>query len=223
MPNDTYKSTSGGRSSVQMIYDPKLGKWVPVTGTASADTSDTLDSTNSSVEVAGDSEVNSKDAADKEYIEIEFNTLEGELLLTSTEKSIRVQVGNTIRLEGLGKYLSGLYFVSKVKRTLDKDNGYTHTFTVIKTGFGNSLKQVNVDKVSRAPAVKKNVGTGLKKGDKVRIVGADAVYSNAHEGVRVPNWVKQKTLTVDALSDDGARVRLQPIWSWTYVKFVQKV
>ena len=56
----------------------------------------------------------------------------------------------------------------------------------------------------------------------MKIVG-DAVYSNAHDGVKVPEWVKKKTLTVDGISKDGTRVRLMPIWSWTYIKYVQKV
>ena len=65
--------------------------------------------------------------------------------------------------------------------------------------------------------------TSFAKGDSIKIVGDGAVYSNASAGVKVPNWVKQKTLTVQQVSSDGTRVLLQPINSWTYVKYVQKV
>ena len=227
MPQDTYKPSSGGRDSVELVYDPVTRKWVPksssdVKNGSGSQSPNTSTTTKTSTAVVESKSSDSKKKADKEYIEIEFNTLVGELSITSTEKSIRIRVNDTLKIDGLGKYLSGLYFVSSVRRTLDKDNGYTHTFTVIKTGFGNSLKKVQTVEPPRKPEVPKETGA-LKAGDKVKIVGANAIYSNAHDGVKVPAWVKQKTLTVDAVSSDGTRVRLNPIWSWTYIKYVQKV
>ena len=55
------------------------------------------------------------------------------------------------------------------------------------------------------------------------IVGENATYANASDGVKVPGWVKEQVLTIDALSDDGTRARVNPIWSWTYTKFLKKV
>lgn len=224
MPQDTYKPSSGGRSNTELVYDPVTRQWVAQSSSDVKTESGGSQSPNTSTtsKTVTDSKSDSKKKADKEYIEIEFNTLVGELALTSTEKSIRIKVNDTIKIEGLGKYLSGLYFVSAVRRTLDKDNGYTHTLTAIKTGFGTSLKKVQAVDPPRKPEVPKDTGA-LKAGDKVKIVGDSAVYSNAHDGVKVPAWVKQKTLTVDAVSPDGTRVRLNPIWSWTYIKYVQKV
>ena len=63
----------------------------------------------------------------------------------------------------------------------------------------------------------------FKVGDKVKIVGDNATYANAYDGVKVPNWVKQQVLTVDAISSDGNRARVNPIWSWTYVKYLKLV
>ncbi len=227
MPQDTYKPSSGGRSNTEMVYDPVKRQWVQKSskdfgGEATGTSKQTTTATAQQTTTATDKESDAKEKADKEYIEIEFNTLKGDLILTSTEKSIRIKVGDTIKINGIGKYLSGLYFVSNVKRTLNKDSGYSHTLTVIKTGFGNSLKKVQVVEETRKQEVPKPT-SALKVGDKVRIVGDNAVYSNAHDGVKVPAWVKQQTLTVDAISSDGTRVRLNPIWSWVYIKYVQKV
>ena len=83
----------------------------------------------------------------------------------------------------------------------------------------NLLMKAGVIKGEKTQRVK----TSFTVGDKVKIVGDDAVYSNASDGVKVPDWVKEQILTIDALSSDGTRARLNPIWSWTYTKFLQKV
>ena len=225
MPSDTYKPSSGSSraSNVQLVYDPATQSWVPTSPTnENGQTSNPTTKTNQEVaEPSTTSKVDSKTAAQKEYIEVEFNTLTGDLTLTSTEKSIRIKVNDTIKVEGLGKYLSGLYFVTSIKRTLNKDSGYTHTLSLLKNGFGSSLKKAQEPVETRKAEVPKP-SPEIKVGDSVKIVG-DAVYSNAHDGVKVPEWVKKKTLTVDGISKDGTRVRLMPIWSWTYIKYVQKV
>lgn len=225
MPSDTYKPSAGGSraSNVQLVYDPATQSWVPTSPTnENGQTSNPTTKTNQEVaEPSTTSKVDSKTAAQKEYIEVEFNTLTGDLTLTSTEKSIRIKVNDTIKVEGLGKYLSGLYFVTSIKRTLNKDSGYTHTLSLLKNGFGSSLKKAQKVVETRKAEVPKP-SPEIKVGDSVKIVG-DAVYSNAHDGVKVPEWVKKKTLTVDGISKDGTRVRLMPIWSWTYIKYVQKV
>lgn len=223
MPSDTYKaSNNGDRSSQPLVYDPKTGKWVPASPTnESGQTQPTTTETKTVAEPSTTSKVDSKTAAQKEYIEAEFNTLTGDLVLTSTEKSIRIKVNDTIKIEGLGKYLSGLYFVTSIRRTLNKDSGYTHTLSLLKNGFGSSLKKVQVVQETRKEEVPKS-SPEIKIGDSVRIVG-DAYYTNASAGVKVPEWVKKKTLTVDGISKDGTRVRLMPIFSWVYLKDVQKV
>lgn len=235
----TYKPEDNNSSrNSELSYDPVKRQWVEKSSgvstmvqmaielsartAMSVSKGTALQTTSNVVNNNSESKVDSKGAADKEYIDIEYNTLEGELRLTSTEKSIRIKVNDTIQLEGVGKYLSGLYYVAGIKRTLNKDTGYTHTLTVIKTGFGNSLKSSQGENNSRLEEVQKDTGA-FKVGDKVKIIGSDAVYSNADDGVKVPEWVKQQTLTVEAVSSDGTRVRLNPIFSWTYVKYVQKV
>ena len=208
----------------EKVYDPHTGTWKdsssPIEKPSTPSTSNTSNSDTSSTP---SNNVDSQTSAEKEYIEVEFNTLVGDLDVTSTEKSIRIKVNDTIKLEGVGNYLSGLYYVSSVRRTITKDGGYSHVFGLIKNGFGSSVK-----KAPEAPAEEPRkeevpkTSPEIKVGDPVKIVGDGAVYSNAHDGVKVPAWVKKKTHTVDAVSSDGTRVRLKEIWSWTYLKFIQK-
>lgn len=171
----------------------------------------------------------SKTSAEKEYIEVEFNTLTGECEIVPNSKSLRLKVGDTVTLKGVGKYLSGLYFISEIKKTISTSDGLKISLVLIRNGFGNSLKKaapIVVTTPARSEEVnvsKLVVNNSIKVGDKVKIVGSDAVYSNASDGVKVPEWVKQQELTVDALSDDGKRARLLPIWSWTYIKYLKHV
>ena len=229
------------KTSTPQVYDPTTGKWrdSAVTLTPSVydptssqfrppisdkKTSTSTGSTSSTTK--GTSQTDQKTEADKEYIEYEFNILTGELVITSTEKTIRINVNDTVKLEGLGNYLSGQYFVKSVKRSLSKDGGYTHSLNLIKNGFGNSVKKAVEIPVPVEEPRKEEVpkpAPELKVGDTVKIVGDNAVYSNASDGVRVPNWVKQKTHTIRQISDDKNRVLLKEIFSWTYVKFIQKV
>lgn len=209
------------------VYDPKTGEWVPTSpSTGSAPSSSSQDPENVPDSATGSdssSQVDSKTKADKEYIETEFRTLEGELVVSPSKKSIKIKVNDTVEVLGIGSYLSGKYFVSAVKRTLNKDSGYSQTLTVIKNGFGDSLKKAKSETTEseRSDVVPKSAPE-IQVGDTVKIVG-EAVYSNAHNGVPVPAWVKEKTLTVQQVSNDGARVLLMPINSWTYVRYVQKV
>lgn len=182
------------------------------------------------VNSAKDASTDSKTSAEKEYIDIEFNTLTGDVELIPTKNSLKIKSGCTINFRGIGKYLSGLYFVSEVKHKIDKDGGYSMTISLLKNGFGDTLKSsspvispVNESRTEEVDTSDNVVNNKIKVGDKVKIVGDDAVYSNAHDGVKVPNWVKEQILTVDAISTDGGRARLNPIWSWTYIKYLKLV
>lgn len=210
----------------EYVYDPKTGEWVPsspTTGTPPTSSSQDPENVPSSVTGGDSSQVDSKEEADKEYIETEFNTLVGELVVSPSKKTIRIGVNDTVEVLGVGSYLSGKYFVSAVKRTLNQDSGYSQTLTVIKNGFGDSLKRAGGStetNESRVMKVEKSA-PALKVGDRVKIVG-NAIYSNAHAGVSVPDWVKAQTLTIQQISSDGSRVLLMPVNSWTYARYVQK-
>lgn len=221
---NTYRADGGGREQREVIsrtYDIGVNKaeWDKNYATESTSGSNATPPPQNNGE--SKSKVDSKKKADKEYIYKEFNTLSGELSLTPTEKSIRIRVNDTVKINGIGKYLSGLYFVESIRRTLNTDSGYTHTLTVFKNGFGDSLKKKQEETTTRKTEISKTP-TDLKVGETVRIVGENATYSNASEGVKVPAWVKKKELTIKQISSDGTRVLLMPINSWTYTSNIQK-
>lgn len=233
------------QSGNSYVYNPATRKWSQTSlsnfstsdFTASLDIGDIsfsggdLDSISQSgaINPNNDAETDSKTNAEKEYIDIEFNTLTGDAELVPTKNNLKISVGNTVNFRGIGMYLSGLYFVSEIKRRIDKDGGYSMTITLFKNGFGESLKNPSVispandGRVDTVDISDNIVNSKIKVGDKVKIIGEDAIYSNVHEGVKVPNWVKNQILTVDAISEDGNRARLNPIWSWTYIKYLKLV
>lgn len=202
---DTYRPATR-RNSVNMVYDSKLKRWVNATGAKPKDGPSTGKPT-------------LKEPDEDGYIEEEFNVLQGEVSIVPTSKTIRIRVNDTVTLEGVGKHLSGKYYVSTVKRTINS-SGYSHTMTLLKHDFTDSLKDSPYN--TRKDKIEKDTGP-FKFGDKVKIVGANAIYSNAHQGYKVPAWVKKRTHTIDAVSKDKKRVRLLEIWSWTYVKYIKKV
>lgn len=52
--------------------------------------------------------------------------------------NLDLRVGNTVNMQGLGKYISGLYFIEEIEYTLDK-NGLSQTLSVSKNAFGESV------------------------------------------------------------------------------------
>ena len=223
MNTTTYTSDGGGVrkvETVEMVFNPTTRTWVPATSSVSVSSTSEETIPDNSTGNDTSSQVDSQTQSEKEFIEVEFYTLVGEVTVLPSKKTIRIKVGDTVCIEGLGSYLSGNYFVSAIKRTLSSDSGYSQTLTVIKNGFGDSLKKksVSTDETSRNEEVAK-VASAFKEGDSVTIVG-DAIYST---GETVPAWVKEKTLTVSKVSVDGAKVLLMPINSWTFSKYVKKV
>lgn len=227
MPDTTYTDSEGTRTqSGGYVYDTATGTWVPVSpsiGTPpSSSTQDPEDVPSSSTGEESSSEVDSKTEADKEYIEVEFNTLVGELVVSPSKKTIRIKVNDTVDLVGLGSHLSGKYFVSAVKRTLDKDSGYSQTITVIKNGFDDSLKKKTESSTETTPSRLAQVVKSAPKvsvGDSVKIVGTRPIFIT---GDVIPAWVRELNLVVNQISTDGSRVFLMPISAWTYSRYVQK-
>ena len=86
-----------------------------------------------------------KKEADKEYIETEFTTLRGTLRLMPSEESMLIKIGDIISLNGIGKNLSGNYFVDEIQRTIDSSNGYSMELVVVKTAFGGKIVKKQED------------------------------------------------------------------------------
>ena len=142
-------------------YDPKTGEWTKTTSNSSSSSKSSGNSKSSSSSGSSSSSSNSsnsskgdnlsssssnknesKGSVEKKYNTIEINTLNGTLNFIVTEETIKLKAGDTVKLQGLGKYLSGDYYVKDITRQVSK-NGYSHSATLIKTDFGNSLKTVS--------------------------------------------------------------------------------
>lgn len=103
----------------------------------SASSKENLDSTPNAQDTTG---LNVTTDAQTKAKKFEFKNLQGELELTPTMKNFNIVRGSTIHLSGVGKYLSGFYFVTA--RTISVSNGgaLTIKLNVVKTKFGDSLK-----------------------------------------------------------------------------------
>lgn len=131
--------------SSSYTYDPKTGKWTKHTTTSSSSggggsnkkTSTTSGSSN--LTSSNSNKNSSTGSTEKKYNYIEINTLSGTLNFIVTEETIKLKAGNTVKLKGLGSYLSGNYYVQDLTRQISS-NGYSHSATLIKTDFGKSLK-----------------------------------------------------------------------------------
>ena len=135
-------------------YDPKTGEWTKSTdnsgsssesssGSSSSSSGSSSSSSSSSkgdnLSSSSSNKDESKGSVEKQYNTIEINTLSGTLNFVASEETIKLKAGDTVKLQGLGKYLSGDYYVKDITRQVSK-NGYSHSATLIKTDFGNSLK-----------------------------------------------------------------------------------
>lgn len=148
---------SEGDTRAGKVYDWETNTWKDgeIKSPSSSDTgstseidtvggmsTDEITSQASNIMNSGNSSDNSipSNKANNAYSDTEIRTLEGDLELRPSKSSIRLNIADTVKLSGLGKYLSGLYYVSEITRTISSD-GYTQSVKVIKTGFGSSLKE----------------------------------------------------------------------------------
>lgn len=149
--------------SSEYTYDPKTGTWSKTTSDSNSNSNNSdSNSTNSSGSnlTSSDSDSNSsKGSVEKQYNNIEINTLNGTLSFIVTEETIKLRAGDTVRLNGLGKHLSGKYYVKDITRQVSS-NGYSHSATLIKTDFGKSLKTST--SVTNKKTVKKTTVTKVQ-------------------------------------------------------------
>ena len=135
--------------SSSYTYNPATGEWTQSTTTSSSSDSTSSSDSSSSSSSGGDNLTSSTSdsqsstgSVEKQYNTIEINTLEGTLNFIVTEETIKLKAGDTVKINGIGKYLSGNYYVKDITRQISS-NGYSHSATLIKTDFGNSLKTVS--------------------------------------------------------------------------------
>ena len=142
-----------------MTYDPKTGKWTKNGGSGSS-SSNSNNKSSSSNSKSGDnltasssSKNDSSGQVEKKYNYIEVNTLSGTLNFIVNEDTIKLKAGDTVKLNGLGKYLGGNYYVKDITRQISS-SGYSHSATLIKTDVGSSLKTSTKSKDKKKPVKK---------------------------------------------------------------------
>lgn len=164
--------------SGSMTYNPSTGKWTSSGGSSSSKPSGSSSSNKKPSSSSGSSKPSgssggnmsasnsnpqsSTGSAEKKYNTIEYNILTGQLKFIATSETIKLTAGDTVKLNGLGKYLSGLYYVQDVTRQISKE-GYSHTATVIKTDFGDSVKKTSTSTVDKKVPEKKKQTQPAKK------------------------------------------------------------
>lgn len=92
----------------------------------------------SSLRVGNDSAKLFSDA-EKEMLKDSIAVLEGSLEVKVTNTTTKIKIEDTINIYGLGRYLSGMYSVKGIDRSLSS-GGYSLIIHVVKTGFGDSIK-----------------------------------------------------------------------------------
>ena len=141
-----------------MTYDPQTGKWTKNGGGSSSSKSNNkISSSNSksgdNLTASSSSKNDSSGQVEKKYNYIEVNTLSGTLNFIVNEDTIKLKAGDTVKLNGLGKYLSGNYYVKDITRQISS-SGYSHSATLIKTDVGSSLKTSTKSKDKKKPVKK---------------------------------------------------------------------
>lgn len=206
------------------VYNPKTGKWEIKTYTSTTKTSakksnkSSNTDTKKSTKTASTDPNSSQGKAEKKYVEKQLNTLEGSLTLIPNKKTLFINVGDTIRINGIGAYLSGKYFVKDKQLTIDSSSGMSNiNLTVIKTGFGDSIKSGKND-----PTPKTKFKVVIKKGHKVKINSSKATYADRDCG-KIPKTVKKKSYKVLAMNDNKKSALLSDINRWVYTAYLKKV
>ena len=141
-----------------MTYDPQTGKWTKNGGGSSSSKSNNKSSSSNSksgdnLTASSSSKNDSSGQVEKKYNYIEVNTLSGTLNFIVNEDTIKLKAGDTVKLNGLGKYLSGNYYVKDITRQISS-SGYSHSATLIKTNVGSSLKTSTKSKDKKKPVKK---------------------------------------------------------------------
>lgn len=197
-----------------MTYNPATGEWTPSGGgsgstpsTSAPSSGGSSTSGNSNLTSSNPSKNTSTGAVEKKYNTIEINTLQGSLNFIVTEETIKLKAGDTVKLNGLGKFLSGNYYVKEVTRQVSS-SGYSHSATVIRTDYGKTLKlnTTTTEKTSTPPTPAEPVASNdtpqrtytVKKGDCLwniakQFYGNGAAYTKIYDAntkqIADPHWI----------------------------------
>lgn len=207
--------------SGSMTYDPRTGTWTKTGGSGGGSSSKPSSSGSNKSGGSGgsksggdnlSSQSTGKDTSggkvEKKYNYIEINTLSGTLNFIVNEQTIKLKAGDTVKLNGLGTYLSGNYYVKDITRQISS-NGYSHSATLIRTDVGDKLKMsTSTTKKETKPPVKQEQSAPskdnaqrtytVKKGDCLwniakQFYGNGAAYTKIYDAnthkIADPHWI----------------------------------
>lgn len=201
-----------------MTYDPQTGTWTKNGGgsstpskkpnTGGSKNNDSGKSSGDNLSSQSSGKTSSGGKVEKKYNYIEINTLTGTLSFIVNEQTIKLKAGDTVKLNGLGKYLSGNYYVKDITRQISS-NGYSHSATLLKTDVGDKLKMSTstTKKETKPPAKKEQSAPSkdnaqrtytVKKGDCLwniakQFYGNGAAYTKIYDAnthkIADPHWI----------------------------------
>lgn len=180
-------------------YNPKTGKWTQ--NTESPTNNSKPKSSGSNLSSSSTDSKSTKGKVEKKSNKIEYNILTGQLNFIATKLTIKLKAGDTVRLKGIGNYLSGKYYVQDVTRSINS-NGYSHSATLIKTDFGKSLKKTTKKSSGTTSATStESSNTSNKNGKRYYTVKkGDSLYSIAKK------YYKDGSKYKKILNADGSKI-----------------
>lgn len=226
-------------ATASRTYNPQTGTWTK-NKSSNKGTGKTTSKTNSSGGSSsksgsgsgGSSSIGSKNSSSskttKKLKQITLRTLEGTINYIATKETIKLKPGDTVQLKGLGKNLSGKYYVKEVTRSIST-SGYTQTATVIKSAAGTSLKTKTIKAAKRKKYLAGSKKYKVKKGDTLASISkkaygatvlADKIYKDNKK--KIPNKKKLKVgtqLTIAKPTDkEQSKVSLALYKKYPHVK-----
>lgn len=202
-----------GTANNKVTYQEVIGKGVK-----------TLGSLNASSSVVYKENDEATNDATKLFVDIQYNTLKGEVSVIPTYKVLKIQIDKTVNIFGIGSNLSGKYYVTGVKRTLNS-SGYSQTLSVIKNGFGDTL--------TGSTNSKDYWTCGFSLYQEIKIdqrQSVKPVYANEFDGVPLTDEERSWHYWIADISLDGTRLKIKPVdkskpqeAKWIYVQYARKV
>ena len=137
----------------------------------------------------------------------EFKNLQGELELTPTLKNFSIVRGSTIHLTGVGKYLSGFYFVTARTVSVSNSGALTIKLKVVKTKFGDSLKgEKPLPEVKTIDTMGSEDGESLDDGSSFSSSYSDSSYSDVEAEESSPTYSDGTPVGGGNSGDDEERI-----------------
>jgi hypothetical protein len=139
-------------------YDEKTDEWGPTAWGPAPKLAPELAPKLAPKSAPGTVKQGAAEEAEKAALLAVMNTLCGDMEVVPSDGVIALQSGDAIKASGLGKYLSGRYFVKSVRRSITAE-GYAQTLNVVKTGFGDYVKmEENVEEGSPSEETRQTPG-----------------------------------------------------------------